>query len=61
MSVIYRELERLMSQGIDKKLLEAALNGSEFKLRESDFGAYPKGLVYGLSIMDVVAVIEAVL
>lgn len=52
-SVIYRELERLMSQGIDKKLLEAALNGSDFKLRESDFGAYPKGLVYGLSIMDV--------
>lgn len=25
----------------------------EFKLREADFGAYPKGLIYGLGLMDV--------
>ena len=24
----------------------------EFKLREADFGAYPKGLIYGISVMD---------
>lgn len=24
----------------------------EFKLREADFGAYPKGLIYGIGVMD---------
>ena len=36
-----------------KELLEAALNYQEFKLREADFGLYPKGLIYGLSMFDI--------
>lgn len=51
-SVIYKTLQDLTINGIDKKLLEATLNSAEFKLRESDFGAYPKGLIIGLGVMD---------
>ncbi|MBQ0068012.1 MAG: insulinase family protein, partial [Phascolarctobacterium sp.] len=51
-SVIYKELQKLSVNGIDRKLLEAALNHLEFTLLENDFGSYPKGLVYGLNIMD---------
>lgn len=51
-SVIYKTLQELTINGIDKKLLEATLNSAEFKLRESDFGAYPKGLIIGLGVMD---------
>lgn len=51
-SVIYKTLQELTVSGIDKKLLEASLNSTEFKLREADFGAYPKGLIIGLSIID---------
>ncbi len=51
-SVIYKTLQQLTIEGIDKKLLEGALNAAEFKLREADFGVYPKGLIYGIGIMD---------
>lgn len=51
-SVIYKTLQDLTINGIDKRLLEATLNSAEFKLRESDFGAYPKGLIIGLGVMD---------
>ena len=51
-SVIYKTLQELTVQGLDRKLLEAALNAMEFKLREADFGPYPKGLIYGIGLMD---------
>lgn len=51
-SVIYKTLQDLTINGIDKKLLEASLNSTEFKLREADFGPYPKGLIYGLGVLD---------
>ena len=51
-SIIYHTLQQLTINGIDKELLEAHLNYLEFKLREADFGAYPKGLIYGISVMD---------
>ena len=53
LSVIYKTLQRLTREGLDKQLLEASLNSLEFRLREADYGSYPKGLIYGLSIMDV--------
>lgn len=53
LNVTYKTLQKLTIEGIDKKLLEASLNNMEFKLREADFGAYPKGLIYGLGLMDV--------
>lgn len=42
----------LVENGIDKKALLAGLNVFEFQYREADFGHYPKGLAYGLDILD---------
>lgn len=41
-------LEQVVREGIDRKTLEAAINGAEFREREADFGSYPKGLLYGI-------------
>ncbi|MFQ9032430.1 MAG: hypothetical protein ACLR7F_11170 [Waltera sp.] len=30
----------------------AGINYYEFKYREADFGSYPKGLMYGLQVLD---------
>ena len=49
----YREvLEKQVKDGIDKKALYAAINHYEFRHREADFGRYPKGLMYGLQMLD---------
>lgn len=50
--VIEDTLRNLAKNGIDKKSLEAGINYHEFRYREADFGGYPKGLIYGLSMMD---------
>lgn len=42
----------LVEKGIDKKALLAGLNVFEFQYREADFGNYPKGLAYGLDMLD---------
>lgn len=49
---IEQELRRLVREGIDKKSLLAGLNYYEFRYREADFGSYPKGLMYGLQMLD---------
>ncbi|MBE5847077.1 MAG: insulinase family protein [Lachnospiraceae bacterium] len=45
-------LRGLSENGIDRKAILAAINYYEFKYREADFGSYPKGLMYGLQILD---------
>ncbi len=45
-------LTKLAKEGIDKKSLYAGLNFYEFKHREADFGSYPRGLMYGLQMLD---------
>ena len=50
--VIQNTLEELCKNGVPKKAMQAALNHLEFQLRESDFGRYPKGLMYGLKAFD---------
>lgn len=49
---IETELARLVREGLSKKALLAGLNYFEFKYREADFGSYPKGLMFGLQILD---------
>lgn len=39
-------------KGIDREQLTAILNRMEFRTRERDFGRFPKGLAFGLSMMD---------
>lgn len=45
-------LKKLVSEGLDGQLVEAAVNLKEFQLREADFEGYPKGLIYNIKIMD---------
>lgn len=51
-SVIQATLQDLVENGIDQDLVQASINIHEFQLREADYHGYPKGLFYGLSIMD---------
>ncbi len=51
-SIIDDVLNRVIREGIDKTALLGAINTSEFSFRESDFGTYPKGLLYYLTILD---------
>ena len=48
---IQKTVSRLVEDGIDRTMLEAALNLTEFQLREADFGSYPKGLIYNMTLM----------
>ncbi|MCR5626396.1 MAG: insulinase family protein [Lachnospiraceae bacterium] len=52
LKTIREVLEDQVKNGIDKKALLAAINSKEFRYREADFGAYPKGLMYGLQAFD---------
>ena len=49
--IIFSTLENLVKDKIDKESVLAAINYYEFKLREADFGSYPKGLVYNIGLM----------
>lgn len=51
-SLIESVLSGIVKDGIDRKSLEAGINYHEFRYREADFGSYPKGLMYGLQILD---------
>lgn len=37
---------------MDPRALLAGINDFEFHYREADFGSYPKGLIYGLDLLD---------
>ncbi|SCW42154.1 hypothetical protein SAMN02910400_00699 [Lachnospiraceae bacterium C10] len=50
--LVHRVLTEVVEKGLDQDTLMAALNSAEFKYREADFGSYPKGLIYGLGILD---------
>ncbi|MCQ2558081.1 MAG: insulinase family protein [Oscillospiraceae bacterium] len=45
-------LKEQAEKGLDKELLSATINHLEFTTREKDFGAMPKGLVYGMMAME---------
>lgn len=50
--VIEEALCDIVQKGIDSKSLLAAMNYFEFRFREADFGSIPKGLAYGMQIME---------
>lgn len=52
MKLVEDTLNQLILDGIDKEYIESVINIHEFKLREADFGRYPKGLVYGMKLME---------
>ncbi len=51
-SIIDHVLEEQAEKGINKATLLSAINGAEFKFREADFGRIPKGLMFGIQMLD---------
>lgn len=49
--IIRDTLSKLVTEGLDEKSLQAAINFYEFRYREADYGRFPKGLMYGLRVM----------
>ncbi|MBQ7677109.1 MAG: insulinase family protein [Lachnospiraceae bacterium] len=52
LSIIKSVLKEQADGALDKNALYAAINSAQFRLREADFGSYPKGLMYGLQTLD---------
>lgn len=50
--IVFDTLGKLVKSGIDKKLIESAINKIEFLLREGDFRGQPTGIVYYSKVMD---------
>lgn len=51
-ALITETLEELVTNGIARETLEASLNTIEFRMRESNTGSYPRGLMYMLASLD---------
>lgn len=51
-NTIREVLAGIVKNGFDEKALLAAINFYEFRYREADYGRTPKGLMYGLQILD---------
>ena len=52
LKIIREELTRITAEGMDEKALRAGINYMEFRFREADYGTFPKGLMYGIDMMD---------
>ncbi|NBH70834.1 insulinase family protein [Clostridiaceae bacterium] len=52
LAVVKGTLRKLADEGINRKSLLAGMNYYEFKYREADYGATPKGLMWGLQSLD---------
>ncbi len=50
--LITETVENVAKKGFDKNALRAAIDSSEFRYREADYGRYPKGLMYGINMLD---------
>lgn len=50
--VVDSTLQTAAFSGLDREMLSAAMNRTEFMLRESDYQGRPKGLFYGVRAMD---------
>ena len=52
LEVLNTTLNRLVAEGIDRRLIEGAINRTEFILREFQVSGFPKGLVINMQILD---------
>ena len=50
--IIEDTLQKIVEEGINETSILAAINVTEFRFREADYGQYPKGLLYGMQCMD---------
>ncbi|MCF8018090.1 MAG: insulinase family protein [Vallitaleaceae bacterium] len=51
-ATIESELAKIAREGFSRRKVEAAINYFEFKIREADFGQYPKGVIYSIKALD---------
>ena len=52
LTIIKDTLKKVCKEGIGEQSLRAAINYYEFRFKEGDFGSYPKGLMYGIQVLD---------
>lgn len=50
--VVEDTLRKVCEEGLDKRSLKAAINNMEFRIKEADFGSYPKGLIYSMQALE---------
>ena len=50
--IIRTVLQEQVEKGLEERSILAGINNLEFKLREADFGHFPKGLMYGIDAFD---------
>lgn len=48
MELIFNTLKDLAEKGIDPDVVKSSINTIDFKLREANFGGFPKGIVYNI-------------
>ena len=51
-ALFFDTVRGLVENGIDKSMLEAALNAQEFRIREKDFGSFPRGIVFAMMTLE---------
>ena len=52
LEIIFDTIREEIKKGFNKELIEGILTNNIFTAREADTGRYPKGLLYGLGMMD---------
>ena len=52
LSLALTELKKYTECGIDKDALRSSLSSLEFSTREKNYGSYPTGVIYALSVME---------
>ncbi|MBU3806448.1 MAG: insulinase family protein [Candidatus Fournierella pullistercoris] len=51
-TALEQELSRLATEGLDKERILSSLDYLEFQMRQKDYGSYPQGLIFGMSVLD---------
>ena len=51
-AAITEEISRLVREGLDHGHLAAVLANTEFQMRERDYGSMPRGLIFGITVLE---------
>ena len=49
--LVFSTLRGLVENGIEEDMVQSAVNSIDFKLREANFGGFPKGIVYNIQAL----------
>ena len=51
LDLINSTLRDLVENGIEEDMIRSAVNSIDFRLREANFGGFPKGIVYNIQAL----------